>query len=66
MCSTVYLEINFIGVFLSHCVSVTETSRSLVFREVITLYSENYTKQINTLCGENYECFYVKTGSTNS
>ena len=27
----------------------------MLYREIIAVYSENYTKQINTLCGQNVE-----------
>lgn len=36
------------------------------FREIIYIYCEKHTKDINTPCGENAEAFSVKAGSTYS
>jgi hypothetical protein len=35
-----------------------------LFREITVVYSENHTKHINTLCGQNAEVFIVKAGGT--
>jgi hypothetical protein len=32
---------------------ITKTNRLMLFREIISVYSENYTAHINTLCGQN-------------
>jgi hypothetical protein len=34
----------------------------MLFREIIAAYSENYTKPINKLCGQNAELMNVKVG----
>jgi hypothetical protein len=34
----------------------------MLVREIIAFYSENDTKPINTLCGQNKEILNVKTG----
>jgi hypothetical protein len=34
------------------------------FKEIIRVYSDNHTKPVNTLCGQNAELFLVKAGST--
>jgi hypothetical protein len=34
----------------------------MLFREIIDVYSENHTKPINTLCGQNKELLTVKAG----
>jgi hypothetical protein len=39
-------------------------NRLLLFREIISVYSENRTKHVNTLCGQNAECFNVKVHGT--
>jgi hypothetical protein len=31
----------------------------MLFEEIITVYSENHTKPINTLCGQNIELLTV-------
>jgi hypothetical protein len=36
-------------------VSITYIRLSVLFREIITVYSENHTKPINTLYGQNAE-----------
>jgi hypothetical protein len=33
-------------------------------KEIIIVYSENHTKHINTLCGQNAEVLNVKVGGT--
>jgi hypothetical protein len=38
----------------------------MLFREIIVVYSENYTKPINTLHGQNAELLIVKAGGTYS
>jgi translation initiation factor IF-1 len=35
----------------THHVSVTESSRLMLFRETVAVYCENHTEHINTLCG---------------
>jgi hypothetical protein len=37
-----------------------------LFKEVIAVYSENHTKPINTLCGQNVELLFIKAGGTYS
>lgn len=32
----------------------------LMFKEMITAHSENHTKPINTLCGQNTELLIIK------
>jgi hypothetical protein len=34
----------------------------ILFRDIIAFYSENHTKSINTLCGQNAELLNVKAG----
>jgi hypothetical protein len=36
----------------------------MLFKEIITVYSENNTKLINTLYGQNAEILNVKAGGT--
>jgi hypothetical protein len=36
----------------------------MMFREIITVYSDNHTKNINSLCGQNAELLIVKEGGT--
>jgi hypothetical protein len=37
-----------------------------MFQEIIAVYSENHTKPINTLCGQNTELLNIKAGGTYS
>jgi hypothetical protein len=41
---------------------MTTTNFLLLFREIIAAYSENHTKHINTLCGQNAELLNVAWG----
>jgi hypothetical protein len=36
------------------------------FREITTVYSQNYTKHLNSLCGQNGEIFNVEAGGVYS
>lgn len=36
----------------THYVSITKAKQLILCKEMITLYSENHTKPINTLCGK--------------
>jgi hypothetical protein len=36
----------------------------MLFKEIITVYSENHTKHINTLCGQNAKLQTAKAGGT--
>jgi hypothetical protein len=38
----------------------------MLFKEIIAVYSKNYTKPINTHCGGNGESLVVKEGGTYS
>jgi hypothetical protein len=38
----------------------------MLYREILAVYSEIYTKNINTLCGQNVELLNVKPGGTYS
>jgi hypothetical protein len=38
----------------------------MLFREIIAVYCENYTEQINTLCGQNGEILNLIAGGTYS
>jgi hypothetical protein len=38
----------------------------MLFREIIAVHSENDTKSINTICGQNAELLNVKPGGTDS
>jgi hypothetical protein len=38
----------------------------MLFREIIAVYSENHTKPINTLRGQNAELLNVKVGGAYS
>ena len=43
-----------------HFVSVIQTSQLMEHREIIAVFSQNHTKHINTLCGQNVEFLNVK------
>jgi hypothetical protein len=38
----------------------------MLFIEIMAVYSENFTKSINTACGQNAELLIIKTGVTRS
>jgi hypothetical protein len=38
----------------------------MLFREIIAVYSEDHTKHVNALCGQNVELLNVKAGGTYS
>lgn len=43
--------------------SVSVTIANLItFKEIFSIYCENHTNQINTLCGQNKEFLNVKSG----
>jgi hypothetical protein len=39
----------------THCASVTKTNQLMLDREIIALYSENHTRNINSHCEPNAE-----------
>jgi hypothetical protein len=45
-------------------VSITKINRFMQLTEIIVVYSDNYTKHINTLCGENAELLNENVGGT--
>jgi hypothetical protein len=47
-----------------HCIFITKTSWLMLFREITTVYCGNHKKQLNTVCGKNWDTFNVKAGST--
>jgi hypothetical protein len=36
----------------------------MLLKEIIAVYTENHTKPINILCGQNAEELIIKTGGT--
>ena len=46
--------------------SVVKTSQLMMYREIISVYSQIHTKHINTLCGQNTEFVNVAAGGTHS
>jgi hypothetical protein len=49
---------------LTHCISVIKTIQSMVYREIIAVCSQIYTKHINILHVQNVEVLFVKSGVT--
>lgn len=45
---------------------MTTISWLLLFREIIAVYAENYTKLMNTLCGHSYELFKLSAIGTHT
>ena len=43
-----------------HTVLVIQTNQLTLHREIIAVCSQNHTKHINTLCGQNVELLNVK------
>jgi hypothetical protein len=48
------------------CISIANINWLVLFREIIAIYSENHTKPIYTLCGQNAELLILKVGGTYS
>jgi hypothetical protein len=46
--------------------SITKINWLTLFKEIITAYSENHMKYINTLCGQNEELMIVNASGTYS
>jgi uracil DNA glycosylase len=44
--------------------SITNISWFMLFKEIITVFSENPMKPINTLCGQNAELLIVEAHDT--
>jgi hypothetical protein len=44
--------------------AITKINWLTLFKEIIAVYSENHTKHINTLCGQNTELLNVEVGGT--
>jgi hypothetical protein len=38
----------------------------MLFREELAVYCENHMEHINTLCGQNAEFWYVRSGGAHS
>jgi hypothetical protein len=56
------LKLKLVVIIFKHLVLISEKKKHLFiifiswpfpFKEIIAVYSENYTKHINTICGEN-------------
>ena len=43
-----------------------QTDQLMLYKEIIAVCSQNHTKHINTLCGQNVELLCVKPSGTNS
>jgi hypothetical protein len=46
--------------------TITKINWFPLFKEIIAVHSENHTKHINTLCGQNAELLIIKSGGTYS
>jgi hypothetical protein len=46
------------------CFSITKTIWSMVFKEIVAVYSKNHTKPVNTFSGREAELPIVKAGGT--
>jgi CRISPR/Cas system-associated protein Csm6 len=44
--------------------TITKINWLTLFRKIIAVYSENHTKPLNTMCGQNAELLIVKAGGT--
>jgi hypothetical protein len=44
--------------------TITKIIWSMLFKEIISVYSENNVKLINTFCGQNAELLNIKAGGT--
>jgi hypothetical protein len=68
-CTLSYEKIFFIERFSSYLIktqhfTITKISLLTLFKEIITVYSENHTKPIDTLCEQNAELLIAETGGT--
>jgi hypothetical protein len=50
-----YIQIQSVTSQETYYVSATKPNRLMLFRETVTVYCENHTEHINTLCGQNTE-----------
>jgi hypothetical protein len=50
----------------THCISIIKTNWLVLFREIIAVYSENHTKHINTIFGQNGEFVSAKADGTDN
>jgi hypothetical protein len=56
----IYIQIQFVP-HRKHITSPLQSpNRLMTFSEIIVVYCENHTEQINTLCGQNAELLNVK------
>jgi hypothetical protein len=46
----------------THCTLFTKTNLFMLFREIISVYSDNHIKYINEICDGNAEFFNFKAG----
>jgi hypothetical protein len=37
------------------CFAISKVNRLILFREIISVYSESYSEYINALCGQNVQ-----------
>jgi hypothetical protein len=44
--------------------TITNLNLLILFREIIAVYSDNHTKPINAICGQNAKIPTVKAGGT--
>lgn len=42
--------------------SIIKTSQSILYKEIIAVFSENRTKHVNAFCGNKLELLEVKPG----
>jgi hypothetical protein len=53
-------EAEYLKIQTKQRVSITKINWSVLFEEIIAVYSENLTKPVNTLCGQNAELLALK------
>jgi hypothetical protein len=67
--NTVFLNVTAGGTYSDHWalegyMSVIKTSQLMLYREIISVFSEIHIKHINTVCGQNTESQNVTAGGT--
>jgi hypothetical protein len=62
--SNLHVNVNNLKPKLILIIKIQSHSGLKLFKEIISVYSDNLTKPLNTLCGQNAELSTLKTGGT--
>jgi hypothetical protein len=56
----------FVDQIILQLIFIDQINRLMLIREIIVIYSENHTKPLNTVRGQNWDLFNVKLSVTYS